>query len=234
MNRYKSIFFDLDKTLYDFERSSDETLRELFAEKALSEMVSYEVFHEHYIKNNLMWWDLYRREGIRKEQLRVQRFSLTFESLGIKIPGLDYFFSEEYLYRSPRKKALFKGVMPLLDYLFSKYSLLIITNGFEEVQHQKLKSNGIGQFFKAVITSEKAGCKKPEPEIFRYALEAANVDASEALMVGDDFEVDILGARNIGMDQALISHDNTNARSQATFMVKDLAELHQLFTKFLG
>ncbi len=87
----------------------------------------------------------------------------------------------------------------ILDYLTEKYILHIITNGFNDVQHLKLKNSGIKKHFSTITTSEEVGVKKPNPLIFNSALKKANVKASTSIMIGDTFEADILGAERVGM-----------------------------------
>jgi putative hydrolase of the HAD superfamily len=93
---------------------------------------------------------------------------------------------------------LIEGSHEILEYLNPKYQLHMITNGFEEVQHVKLRECGLTPFFGEVITSEMAGVKKPDKKIFDMALEYTGAKASSSVYIGDDLLVDVLGAIDAG------------------------------------
>ena len=140
-NKYRHIFFDLDHTLWDFEKNSDETLSELFDELKLADIgaKSFENFMSHYREQNQYCWTQYRNGKMTKEEVRVKRFLYTFEALEMKRKDLAIVLSDLYVSRSPEKRNLIEGSMELLDHLKEKYALHIITNGFEEVQYKKIK-----------------------------------------------------------------------------------------------
>ena len=132
----------------------------------------------------------------------------------------DYFVSH-----GPRKTGLFPNAIEVLTYLKSKYPLHIITNGFEEVQLIKLESSGLAPFFNEIITSERAGSKKPHPGIFQYSLEVTKAKASDCLMIGDNEQIDVLGARRAGMDGVYFNPENHDAVTNPTHEIRDLKEL---------
>lgn len=224
---YKHIFFDLDRTLWDFDRNAGETFNDIHDKYYLKDrgIADLDDFMSIYHKINLELWDQYRKGLIRKEELNVQRFSLTLDSFGIKDNGLSESIAKDYIEISPTKKHLYPGTYQLLEYLSSKYKLHIITNGFEEVQHRKLKHSELDQYFSCIITSEDAGYKKPHINIFKYAFSVAEALPAESLMIGDDIEVDIIGAKEAGMDQVLVDFDRILPDSSATYYVNSLFEL---------
>ena len=132
--------------------------------------------------------------------------------------------SKLYIERLSKHTHLFKDTVALLEYLFSKYKLHIITNGFENVQQRKLQNSGIARFFDVVLTAEKAGCKKPHPTIFITALEEAKVLPENALMIGDSLEADIQGALKLGM-QAIHFNSHSEDLHQECLIVNELAVL---------
>jgi putative hydrolase of the HAD superfamily len=115
--------------------------------------------------------------------------------------------------------------MEILDYLSPNYKLHIITNGFSEVQDVKLKSSDMGRYFDKVVTSERAGVKKPDIRIFRFAMEQAGAGPGNSLMIGDDYEVDIVGAQNVGMDQVFFNPQNIVNQNGCTYEIADLIEI---------
>jgi len=221
MNKYKHIFFDLDRTLYDFDKSSYQTFEELYKVFTLKErgVTSIEKFYDTYTKINTELWEKYRKGEMEKAFLNVHRFYLTFMEFGIENNTLAEKFANQYLALAPLKQTLFPGAIEVLESLKGRYNLHIITNGFEEVQETKIEANGLKKFFKTITTSEEAGVKKPSEGIFLFAFEKANARADESIMIGDDFEVDILGAKNVGMDQIFFNNNGYSFKDEATFEV---------------
>lgn len=226
--KYKHVFFDLDNTLWDFNTNSEEAFRDLFEKYHLCErgVTSFETFIEVYNRHNHLLWDFYRRGEIVKEMLNIRRFSLTLNDFGIIDNLLSSNIANDYVNLSPTKTNLFPHTTAVLGYLARKYSLHIITNGFEEVQYRKLNHSGLSLYFDQVITSEDAGVKKPELPIFLYALKKAGALPEESLMIGDDEEIDITGASNAGIDQVLVDYNNECPESRATFRISGLEELY--------
>ena len=227
---YQHIFFDLDRTLWDFDAAAEvafERIYEQYGLKNLSIPSAHE-FHEVYHPLNEKLWELYRADQITKEELNRIRFLKPLEHYGIHDVGLADQLSEDYVYWSPRIVRLVPGTMELLDYLKSKYHLHLITNGFQEVQHIKLSGSGLEPYFETRTVSEEAGVKKPNPEIFRYALEKAHATAEESLMIGDEMAVDIEGARAAGIDQLLFNPTSEPALGRRTYEVRNLLDIKTL------
>jgi putative hydrolase of the HAD superfamily len=227
---YKHIFFDLDHTLWDFERNAEETKRELFRDLNLKErgIESYESFREKYVGINLSLWALYREDKIGKEELNFRRFYDTLCQFGIDDRSLGEAMASGFIEGISSRTYLFPHAIEILEYLFPKYPLHIITNGFEEVQFSKLKNSGMDRYFTSVITSEEACSKKPDPEIFQYALRKTGALAEDSLMIGDDLEVDIKGARLMGIDQLYVNHDKVSHDEQVTMEVFSLNEIRDV------
>ncbi len=230
MGKYTDIFFDLDHTLWDFKVNSEKTLEEAYTHFKLGELgcPGFESFAKAYKHYNEILWNLYRNNRISKEVLRGERFRRTLYSFGIKDKRLAEDIGMYYVSESPKKNALFPGATKVLAALNKRYRLHIITNGFEEVQHTKLKFSGLESFFIDIITSERAGSKKPNRVIFDFALKLTGADAVSSLMVGDNQEVDVLGARNAGMDQVFFNPDGEPVKIEPTYEIRSLTELEQI------
>ena len=227
----KNIFFDLDRTLWDFEKNSKLVLDEIFFEFNLMEKIGAhkEIFINEYKKINETLWNQYRIGKIKKEFLRYSRFKQTLELFNYYNENLSIEISDYYVKECPKKKNLFPNTIKILDYLKNKYNLHIITNGFEEVQIIKLKSSGLSDYFDQIITSEKIGVKKPDPKIFSFALTSAKANKENSIMIGDDLKVDILGAENFGI-RAVYFNPNMNIHNEKiSFEIKNLDELISLF-----
>lgn len=225
--KYKHIFIDLDHTLYDFERSTRTTFFELYEKFNLKQngISDFDQFMELYKRKNMELWAQYRDGKIKKKFLNVERFHVSLLYFGIDDRAFAGRFANEYLQKSPTNKALFPGVREALEYLQSKYTLHIITNGFEEVQQVKMKANDLNKYFTTITTSEEAGAKKPSEKIFIHALASSGASSDESLMIGDDYNVDIEGAKNIGMDQMLFIPDGNMDGFNCTFIISDFSQI---------
>ncbi len=228
--KYKHIFIDLDKTLWDFDSNAMETFREIFEKYNLISrgVSSLDDFFKVYSKHNEMLWDLYRKNQIKKEVLNVKRFEITLEDFNIRDLELAVKMAEDYIRLSPLKNNLFPHSKEALEYLKSRYKLHIITNGFEEVQQKKLDVSDLRKYFKTITTSEEAGVKKPEPGIFRLALDKALARAEESLMIGDDVKVDLEGARLAGIDQMLFNPGGIDHQDEITYEISGWEEIGKL------
>lgn len=197
-DKIKHIFFDLDHTLWDFDRNSKLAFEALFAQYDIN--LDLSKFLGIYEPINYDYWAKFRVEEISKQELRLGRLRDSFSRFQLNFSDneLDA-MAETYIQELPKNNHLFDGVRQTLHELSPIYKLHIITNGFHGVQHNKLHKSGLIDFFSSVTTSEEVGLKKPNPVIFQKALEKAQADPGESLMVGDTFEADILGAEAVGM-----------------------------------
>ncbi len=222
-DRVTDVFFDLDHTLWDFERNSALTFRKILKENDVKVDVSD--FLEVYVPSNLAFWKLYREDKITKNELRYQRLKSVFDTLEHTISDekIDR-LADDYLLHLSSYNHLFPNTKVVLDYLKPKYKLHIITNGFHETQAKKLKNSGIYPYFEHIIDSEMAGVKKPDPAIFQLALNKAKVSPDNSIMIGDSIEADILGARAVGYHTL---HFNAHKEEKHGFcpMIQDLGEI---------
>lgn len=227
--KYQHLFFDLDRTLWDFEKSAHQAFEEIFEKHKLINLgiKNWEEFHNKYEIHNLELWDMYRDGKIEKSLLMWKRFSDTLEEYEIDDHELAHTLGKDYVNISPRKVNLYPHALEVLEYLYPEYQMHIITNGFQEVQNIKLEASGMDQYFKTLITSEKAGVKKPDPAIFEYALDKTGATVDDSLMIGDDYEVDILGAGNVGMDQVFFDPEQKSPVNGSTYKISSLAELKE-------
>jgi putative hydrolase of the HAD superfamily len=227
---YRHVFFDLDRTLWDFEINSYETLTELIDKYKLSEkgIASPDSFIEEYYKINDLLWEEYRQGVIDQETLRFERFSRALLKYEITDSDLIKNIGNDYIYLSPLKTNLLPHTIEVLDYLKSNYDLHIITNGFEEVQHIKLSNSGIADYFTEIITSERAGFKKPDKRIFDYSLATTNSLREKSIMIGDCINADILGAKNAGINQVYFNPNQNSHQEEITHEINSLIELKEI------
>lgn len=229
---YRHLFFDLDHTLWDFDTNARQTLEQLYQSQSLADLgvSSFEDFYKQYIVHNDILWARYRNGFIKVDELRWKRMWHTLLDFKIGDDKLARKMSDEFLHLLPTRKALFPYTLELLQYLTNKgYHLHLITNGFEETQQSKIKYAGIDGFFGKLITSEGSQSLKPHREIFDYAIRATGAELDSSIMIGDNIEVDIIGARNAGLDQVFVNHINEITTINPTFTVHSLKELEDIF-----
>ncbi|CAL2075178.1 putative hydrolase of the HAD superfamily [Tenacibaculum sp. 190524A05c] len=225
MTEITDVFFDLDHTLWDFDRNSGLTFKKIFQEQKIN--LDLDEFLKVYEPINLEYWRLYRDEKIEKEELRYRRLKTTFDKLNYTIEDdLIDVISEDYINYLPLFNHLLDGTIELLEYLKTKYRLHIITNGFEEVQKIKLEKSQINDYFQVVVTSESVGVKKPNPKVFEFALKEAKVSAERAVMVGDSLEADVLGALAVGISPIHLFKD-TPSSDERIISVQSLLDIKQ-------
>ena len=220
------VFFDLDHTLWDFEKNSALAFQKVFDRHSIA--INFSEFIEVYEGVNQQYWKLYREEKVTKQQLRRGRLTDVFKVFGkqFSLDDIDA-MAESYIDFLPENNFLFDGTFELLDYLRPKYKLHIITNGFEEVQTRKLHNSNIASFFNTVTNSERVGVKKPNPKIFHHALNIANALPEKSVMVGDNLEADILGAEAVGFKTIHFTQPEAMT-SQNAFRVSSLLEIKNL------
>ena len=222
-NIVTDVFFDLDHTLWDFERNSKLTFQSIFSDNGLELTLSD--FLEVYVPLNLAYWKLYREEKITKSELRYRRLKESFDSLDYSVDDqLIYTLSDQYIERLSTFNHLIPNTIDILNYLNPKYRLHIITNGFEEIQVKKLKGADIYGYFDQVVNSEMAGVKKPNLKIFELALDMAGTTSNRSIMIGDNIEADVLGAKAAGFTALHFNAHNDPPHDHCQ-MISDLGEI---------
>ncbi len=200
IKKYTHIFFDLDNTLWNFEINSRNAMFAVFQYFKLDVSTEFNLFFETYTRHNHVLWESYRKNEVAKKDLIRLRFQNTFTEL--EITGVDANkMNELFLGEMPKQKTLNEGVIDILTYLKKKrYHLNIITNGFKEVQHNKIESSGLKPYFDKIFISEEIKSPKPAHAIFEYAIKSSNAKKINSIMIGDDWDVDVMGAVNYGID----------------------------------
>ncbi|WP_259015982.1 YjjG family noncanonical pyrimidine nucleotidase [Emticicia fluvialis] len=228
---YKHLFFDLDHTLWDFEKNSRESLAELYESFGLHSwnIDGLGVFQAEFSVVNRRYWAMLESNQITHEELRRRRFRDTLVNLGVEADeklGLE--LNEAFLELLPQKSHLIEGTLDVLDFLAPNYEIHIISNGWQDVQAKKIKSSKIEHYFREVITNERAEARKPDKKIFDYAVNVTKARIDESLMIGDNYEADILGAINAQMDSVFYNPDGIKTDQKPTFDIKRLVELKEI------
>lgn len=227
--QYTHIYFDLDRTLWDFVGNSSEVLRDILDRFSLREQINNEEeFIVKYNDYNDRLWDKYREGRIRKHILRQERFRMLLKDYGIKDMDLIDKINRYYLNTTPARSQLIENAAEILAYLSSRYKLYILSNGFYDVQLTKMKSSGISKYFTKTFTSDRIGYAKPHARIFEYAINSENAKKDECLMVGDDPKNDVEGARNANIDQVYFNPEKEKSDVKATYTISELMELKKI------
>jgi putative hydrolase of the HAD superfamily len=225
--KYKHLFFDLDHTLWDFDTASRLTWENLYEQYRLSEkgIADFEAYFKIYNGHNDRMWERFRAGHMKREELRWKRIWHTLVDFRVYDTDLAHEMSKSYLELLPTQAALMPAAKELLDYCKDRYTLHLITNGFEETQRLKLKHAGIESYFSEIITSEKSNSMKPHPEIFEYALTTTGAACPDCLMIGDALDIDVLGAMRVGMDCVYYNPLRKPHKEKPTYEVAHLEEL---------
>lgn len=230
MQKYRTLFIDLDDTLFDFKRASRLAFHEAYDLLGYHRFFeSFDHFLQIYEPRNKELWQLYGKGEITKSELNRLRYSYPLEVVGHPDEALAATFCTEALGRIPHKNVLLPGAIELLDYLQPKYEMFILSNGFTELQSQKMQTTGLTKYFKRVILSEEININKPNIEIFEHALKVTNAKRESSIMIGDAFDSDIAGAANAGWDQIYFNRNNVKGFPfRPTYEVNDLMQIKEI------
>lgn len=226
MKYIKHIFFDLDHTLWDFDKNAALAFEIILKEYAIS--IPVENFTAVYNPINQKLWKLYQVNKIDHLELRYSRLKETFDVLEYAISDeLIHAISDKFIENLILNNFLIEGTIETLDYLKTKYKLHIITNGFADVQDLKMKNSGLISYFDTITNSESAGHKKPHQNIFEFALTSANATKEESIMIGDSYEADVVGALEFGM-KAIYFNENGFLVENDIIQIQKLIELKNI------
>ena len=228
--KYKHLLFDLDHTLWDHKANANETLGDLYRQYSLEGLTTIGVddFQEAFHRINFELWHDYHIGKVDQHFIRNQRFKKVLELLGVMDFQYHIELSQDYLAHCPRKSNLMPFAMEALEYLKTRYHMSVITNGFAEIQDIKLASSGLTSYFETVITSDQTGRLKPHPEIFKYALSKVGVSPVDCVMIGDNPDTDIEGAKEVGIDQIYYDPEDNLAATNPTYRIQSLLQLKEL------
>ena len=228
MKHINDIFWDLDHTLWDFDRNSDLTFNKILNENNIK--VDVYSFLKTYHPINRKYWDLYRLNKVSKAHLRYYRLSDTFKELCVEVSDDQINkLSVDYINHLSDFNYLIPNALTILENFHSNYNMHIITNGFKEVQNKKLEKSGLSKYFKTITISEDVGFKKPSKEIFLQAIARANAIIENSVMIGDNFNADIIGSKSVGMKAIYYNFHKTNEHQLGGVLeINNLLELEDI------
>ena len=230
MKNVRHIFFDLDNTLWDHRKNAYLTLKEIYKRENVQEKynLDFEDFHREYFTINERLWAQIRDGEIDKEYLRKHRFYDSFLFFGIDDFDLAQVFEQNFLDEILNYNDLVEGAFELLEYLSEKgYTLHILSNGFKEVTYRKCELSGLQNYFKTITSADELNVRKPQPEIYEYALKKANAKKEESIMIGDDWIADVEGALSFGIDAVFFDVFKDNFGNDEVKVIRELKELQK-------
>ncbi len=229
MKTYKHLFFDLDNTLWDFKANASEAFYEIFSNLKLFDRIpDFSHFLDVYEKHNEYLWTEYRKGRVKKERMRIERIVLTFSEMGIEDLELANLVGDLYVKAASQKTNLFPRVRETLQYLREKHKLYILTNGFAEIQVQKIYNCGLQGYFSKLFMAEMVGYQKPDRRFFEYAIKSVHAHKNECLIIGDDPDADIRGGWNAGIDQVFYNTGNKPCAIEPTWEIDSIASLMEI------
>ncbi len=229
--KYTTIFFDLDDTLIDTALNSKQVLEEVYTDYTINRYYpAFDDFFNKYQGINLHLWDQYEQNLISKEDLKKGRFQQALRDFTSITTEQSLDMNNDFMGRVSNKTNVIDGVVNILEYLKPKYHLYIISNGFVEVQDKKIKNAGLDSYFKNVFLSDHVGKNKPHPLIFNYALKKADTTSKDCIMIGDNINTDIIGAKNLGIDQIWFNPKNKADTDNIapTYTVESLKDIREI------
>lgn len=230
--KYTDVFIDLDDTVYDTRNNAIVSLRETFDEFHLEEhFPDPEVFNKAYWEANMDLWRLYSKNEIERQYLIIERFR---RPLALAFDASEEYclrMSDRFLELCSNKPGVIAGAFDMLDYLKEcGCRLHIASNGFHEIQYKKMRVAGLTEYFDSVILSEDAGANKPSALFFDYALRTTGASREASLMIGDNYDNDVVGALDYGMDAMLFNRWDTSfvPPRPVTYLVNELKEVRNV------
>ena len=226
MKPYKAIFLDWDDTIGDWTHAEYCALQDIYATYHLVDLyASFEDYLAAYKPYNLELWGMYGRGEVTKDKLHFERFFRPIEHLQRteSLENIAHEMGREFLRLTNFYFSLLPDADTVIRNLVARYPLTIISNGFKEVQYYKFAHSGLQDCFAHLLISEEVGVNKPQPEIFLKALQLNQIQASEAVMIGDSYTSDIAGAKAAGIDQIWLHRGETT--ETATFIVPQLKDI---------
>jgi YjjG family noncanonical pyrimidine nucleotidase len=228
MKKYEHIFFDLDHTLWDFEKNAEECLQDIYVHFELKShgAADFKLFFDSFSVINRQYWTKLENKEIEAEFLRKNRFKSSLSNMGVTIDeatGLK--IDDMFIQLLPSKSHLMEGTINLLETLAPIYPLHIISNGWYDIQIKKMKSSGIVHYFEHIVTHEKANARKPDKEIFEYALDLSNAKVENSIMIGDSIIADIQGALSSNIDTIFYNSEFIDHDISTTYEVNYLSEI---------
>lgn len=229
------VWLDLDDTLWDFRANSRVALAGLYADYDLARWFgSADEWIERYERHNHALWDRYNHALITKDELMSSRFRLPLDEVGSPMAAeLGARFDGEYLDRLAECTRLVDGAVDLLEWIKSRGMMTgVLSNGFTEVQHRKIRNSGLAPLVDYTVLSDDIGINKPDVRLYRHAEQVAGTTAARCIMVGDNPDTDIRGAVDAGWKAICLDRGNCGETLHGVPVAKNLVDVRVFIGEF--
>lgn len=222
--KYRHFLFDLDDTLLDFKASERLSFQATLAALGIGDLGT--ALFADYQRENMQLWADFERGLVSKDHVKVERFQRIFARH--RIDADPETASRHYLGFLPESLVLIEGAAEVCESLSRFGEIVVITNGIETVQRQRIVKSGLDKWVSFVATSEACGYAKPDVRFFEFsASRFRTFRKTAAVIVGDRLDTDIMGASQFGIDSCWFNPLRTTNNSQVvpTFEVAQLSEI---------
>jgi YjjG family noncanonical pyrimidine nucleotidase len=220
------VLLDIDNTLIDFNECARHTIIKIFNEFNLP--YNDNVF-KTFIEENIKIWKRLEKGEISKAYLRANRWNIILEKLELVADGPII----EELFENGISESAYEveGAKEMLDYLYPKHDLYVVSNGFRFVQENRLTLSNFKNYFKGMFFSEDIGISKPQKEFFDYCFEQLNSPKKEnVILIGDSLSADIIGGNNYNIKTIWFNKNNEKCPDniKPTYTVRTLSEIQNI------
>ncbi|MEI5994581.1 YjjG family noncanonical pyrimidine nucleotidase [Candidatus Enterococcus mansonii] len=223
--KFKTLLFDVDDTLLDFQLTEKKALQALFQEEDLALTPEIE---EAYKKINSRLWREFEQGKIDKHTVTDTRFRLLFERFNRKVDGKR--MGEHYRYHLSQGHDLLGNSKEIIERLQPDYELYIVTNGVAKTQYQRLNDAQLTPFFEDIFVSEEVGYQKPMKEYFDHVFERIpEFDRAKTMIIGDSLVSDIQGGNQAEI-QTLWLNPTQQTNVSNIQPTHEISQLDDIFT----
>lgn len=226
---FKLLLFDLDNTLFDFDKSQEQALQ--YTLDQIDHPFDLSTLQQFRSINSRLWTE-HELGNVTKEYIYNKRFSELLRSRASESINLKT-INKLFLNKLASSYIPIEGAEMICKNLSSHYATAIITNGDSSTQRKRLKDSGFDQYFDFIVISDEVGFAKPDKRIFQAAIDlhSRNTRAEQALIIGDSFTADIMGGKSFGMKTCWYNpnkHPCPALNWRPDFTVSRLAQLSEI------
>jgi putative hydrolase of the HAD superfamily len=225
----QAVFFDLYQTLVHYQPSQEELEADALKKLGISATAAA-LRHPMLTANEFIYQQIAKRPLSQRSREETMALYAEYQRIVLKEAGITA--DEKIVLRllgmmqqAKMDLILFDDVMPALDDLKKRNLKLGLISNIEQNMTATLDKLGLSTKLDNVVTSQDAGFTKPQPEIFQYALQKSGVSPADAVYVGDQYQVDIVGAEGAGMQGILLDRDDYYKEKLDCPKIKSLPEL---------
>jgi putative hydrolase of the HAD superfamily len=227
----KAVCFDFFNTISYYTPTREDTYQKACAEIGVA--VEKKNLSKSLLVADVYWREKNRIKPYQKRNKPAQFFMFTgyvqrlINGAGTKINWLQAARIVVKLIKVKWDFAVFDDAIPVMNALRQKGIMVGIVSNADNTYNEIFKALGLLDASDFTVTSYEAGCEKPEPGIFLLALKKTKAKAEEVLFIGDQYTVDIVGARNVGMKPLLVDRNNWQEEITDCPRIQSLQQIEQ-------